>query len=274
MAGEETVVHAVGPEHVGGQRVATRSDGTQNSVAGTVALRTVDGETETETVTPSVESSEAQRNEPDQRQPDDARLVASEIQLSGGTDVSVQSEVTKGSQAPRKRRTLRADKNWADGENADLQKKRRLDVEAREVRAARRSAVRDQQTATCGETVGATEDRWVPSIEEADDGGAKEVRSVERDNDTGVAGALRGRGTARWTPPMHHLLQTAAAGTVMERRRRRVRNRAGRYETRHEVEFGAKAGGPTSREWLTARKFEDLLDQGKIGDHLTSGNGV
>jgi hypothetical protein len=40
------------------------------------------------------------------------------------------------------------------------------------------------------------------------------------------------------------------------------------------VEYSERAGAPTRRRWITAGEFERLLDAGKIGDDLTSGDGV
>ncbi|KAG1689217.1 hypothetical protein DVH05_002710 [Phytophthora capsici] len=70
------------------------------------------------------------------------------------------------------------------------------------------------------------------------------------------------------------LLQVETAGHIVEYARRRTRNRAGRYEMEHQVEYSTAPGQRTARRWLTAREFEVLLDAGKIEDDLTAGDGV
>lgn len=191
----------------------------------------------------------------------------------------------------------------AEEELAKQQKRRRVEKEARESRAARRGATRDEQvppTATTDETnahsgvlratrpheTGTTKNGGSrpddeakmrrPSKHQDED---EQSRSTIEDGEATIdskatADALRGRGNARWVPPNHHLLETAARGTVIERARRRVRNKAGRYVLQYQVEFGVRPGGPTTKEWLSAREFEELFDDGKIGDDLLSGNGV
>jgi hypothetical protein len=61
---------------------------------------------------------------------------------------------------------------------------------------------------------------------------------------------------------------------IVERARRRVRNRAGRYVLEHEVEYSERPGMQTERRWLTAEKFEELLDAGKVEDDLAARDGV
>ncbi|GMF51293.1 unnamed protein product [Phytophthora fragariaefolia] len=90
----------------------------------------------------------------------------------------------------------------------------------------------------------------------------------------GAARALRGRVATRWVHPMHHLLEEAAEGTVRECKRRKTRNKAGRYEMQHQVEFGRRPGGPTFTEWLSAKEFEDLFEAGKMADDRLAGDGV
>ncbi|KAE8876916.1 hypothetical protein PF008_g31400 [Phytophthora fragariae] len=73
---------------------------------------------------------------------------------------------------------------------------------------------------------------------------------------------------------MPELLQVPTAGYIAERARRRVRNRAGRYELQHEVQYGVRPGGPSSRRWLSATEFEELLNAHKIEGDLGTGDGV
>ncbi|KAE9290339.1 hypothetical protein PF008_g25636 [Phytophthora fragariae] len=73
---------------------------------------------------------------------------------------------------------------------------------------------------------------------------------------------------------MPELLQVPTAGYIVERARRRVRNRAGRYELQHEAQYGVRPGGPSSRRWLSATEFEELLDAHKIEGDLGTGDGV
>jgi len=85
---------------------------------------------------------------------------------------------------------------------------------------------------------------------------------------------VRGRGRPRLPEPTPVLLQVATAGPIVERARRRVRNRAGRYVLEHEVEYSERPGMQTERRWLTAEKFEELLDAGKVEDDLAARDGV
>ncbi|ETM40702.1 hypothetical protein PPTG_14704 [Phytophthora nicotianae INRA-310] len=85
---------------------------------------------------------------------------------------------------------------------------------------------------------------------------------------------LRGRGRPRRSEPMPALLQVATAGYIVERVRRRVRNRAGRYTLEHQVEYSTQRGQPSGRWWLTHVEFEELDDAGKIEGDLGAGDGV
>ncbi|KAE9261614.1 hypothetical protein PF008_g32804 [Phytophthora fragariae] len=71
---------------------------------------------------------------------------------------------------------------------------------------------------------------------------------------------------------MPALLQVTTAGHIIERARRRVRNRAGRYVLEHEVEYAEQQGQPTARRWH--EEFEELDDAGKIEGDLGAGDGV
>ncbi|EGZ12195.1 hypothetical protein PHYSODRAFT_246877 [Phytophthora sojae] len=64
------------------------------------------------------------------------------------------------------------------------------------------------------------------------------------------------------------------AGYIVEIARRRVRNRTGRYEMEHEVQYGVRRGGPSARRWLSAAEFEELLEARKIEGDLGAGDGV
>ncbi|KAE8973027.1 hypothetical protein PF011_g25412 [Phytophthora fragariae] len=68
--------------------------------------------------------------------------------------------------------------------------------------------------------------------------------------------------------------EVVTAGHIVERARRRVRNRAGRYVLEHEVEYSERPGMHVERRWLTAEKFEELLDAGKVEDDLAAGDDV
>ncbi|GMF28424.1 unnamed protein product [Phytophthora fragariaefolia] len=181
--------------------------------------------------------------------------------------------------------------------------------ESREGRAARRGVVRDEQASQATSTIEADANTGVsipagtirsratdPDIESNTGGtnttgGSEERRSPNRNEDeqqetvrpalagkspetTGSAGALRGLGQTRWVHPLHHLLETAARGTVVGRARRRLleyANKAGRYVLQYQVVYGSRLGGSTTTEWISAREFEKLFDDGKIGDDLLAG---
>ncbi|KAE9258850.1 hypothetical protein PF008_g33509 [Phytophthora fragariae] len=85
---------------------------------------------------------------------------------------------------------------------------------------------------------------------------------------------LRGRGQTRWQPPMPELLEVETAGYIVERARRRVRNRAGRYVREHQVEYSTGPGRPAGRRWFTEAEFERLEDAAKVVDDLGAGDGV
>jgi len=57
-------------------------------------------------------------------------------------------------------------------------------------------------------------------------------------------------------------------GPIVERGRRRVRNRTGRYELQYEVEFPAAPEGSLLRRWVDLPRYEALLDGGKLADEL------
>ncbi|KAE9089912.1 hypothetical protein PF007_g19436 [Phytophthora fragariae] len=73
---------------------------------------------------------------------------------------------------------------------------------------------------------------------------------------------------------MPELLQVPTAGYIVDRARRRVRNRSGRFELQHEVQYGVRPGGPSSRRWMSATEFEELLDAHKIEGDLGTADGV
>ncbi|EGZ07891.1 hypothetical protein PHYSODRAFT_288758 [Phytophthora sojae] len=95
-----------------------------------------------------------------------------------------------------------------------------------------------------------------------------------RDEQGAVVDMLRGRGRARWQPPMPELLQVETAGYIVERARRRVSNRAGRYVREHQVEYSTGPERPEGRRWLTEAAFEQLEDAAKVEDDLGTGDGV
>ncbi|KAE8963637.1 hypothetical protein PR002_g29230, partial [Phytophthora rubi] len=175
--------------------------------------------------------------------------------------------------------------------------KRRQGDAAREERAARRQAHRNEQAPTAAHAAGADADNGVHGGDDArqeerddegrgastrsDDGPGDAVRPGVGQAGTGsseVGGAevqmLRGRGRPRRPEPRTALLQVATAGHIIERARRRVRNRAGRYVLEHEVEYAEQQGHPTARRWLSHEEFEELDDAGKIEGDLGAGDGV
>ncbi|KAE8951995.1 hypothetical protein PR003_g34584, partial [Phytophthora rubi] len=167
---------------------------------------------------------------------------------------------------------------------------------ARKARASRRQAARDEQEAPEAPAVGADGDRGLHDGREAEgaegrtiQAPAREVRAGQQhvgagesgdvelaqlSDDTAAVEMLRGRRRPRQPVPMPELLQVPTAGYIVERARRRVRNRAGRYELQHEAQYGVRPGGPSSRRWLSATEFEELLDAHKIEGDLGTGDGV
>ncbi|KAE8983827.1 hypothetical protein PR001_g23344 [Phytophthora rubi] len=97
---------------------------------------------------------------------------------------------------------------------------------------------------------------------------------VQLGDDAAAVEMLGGRGRPRQPVPMPELLQVPTAGYIVDRARRRVRNRSGRFERQHEVQYGVRPGGPSSRRWLSATEFEELLDAHKIEGDLGTGDGV
>ncbi|KAE9169724.1 hypothetical protein PF004_g28099 [Phytophthora fragariae] len=168
--------------------------------------------------------------------------------------------------------------------------KRRQGDAAREERAARRQAHRNEQVSTVAQAAGADADNGVHGGDDArqeerdDEGRGASTRSDDGPG-VGQAGAgssevggaevemLRGRGRPRRPEPMPTLLQVATAGHIIERARRRVRNRAGRYVLEHEVEYAEQQGQPTARRWLSHEEFEELDDAGKIEGDLGARDG-
>ncbi|ETO74926.1 hypothetical protein F444_09412 [Phytophthora nicotianae P1976] len=84
-----------------------------------------------------------------------------------------------------------------------------------------------------------------------DDGNASREGEADEGARTGGAAAevetLRGRGRQRRPEPMPALLQVATAGYIVERARRRVRNRAGHYTLDPRVEYSTQRGRPSGR---------------------------
>ncbi|ETN08093.1 hypothetical protein PPTG_11961 [Phytophthora nicotianae INRA-310] len=120
--------------------------------------------------------------------------------------------------------------------------------------------------------------------------GERDNRELERTGGDGRGDAINGGGQAQTAatqalrgrqqaPGTSHDLRTpftptTTAVVIYERGQRRIRNRAGRYETQHQVEYRYGPGRPTRREWLTAEQFDVLVDEGKIEDDLLAGDGV
>ncbi|GMF63054.1 unnamed protein product [Phytophthora fragariaefolia] len=205
--------------------------------------------------------------------------------------VGVSSRAAQKAPSRKRRGGAAADQEEARRAEEQQQKKRRADDEAR---AARRGDAREDRVPTATETnevlttsgdIGSSisgSSTGVGLLEERPDRAAEgrytvpTVSGVAQDNEQragGAAGALRGRGPTREEPTASPLLHTATRGAVVERARRRTRNRAGRYELQYQVEFVTRPG-VTTTEWLSAGAFEKLFDQGKIEDALLAGDGV
>ncbi|KAG1686644.1 hypothetical protein DVH05_006438 [Phytophthora capsici] len=210
-------------------------------------------------------------------------------------------EARRPDERTRKRKAREITRGTVGGDkstNGDA--KRQRETDARAERAARRNTLRDQPKTTTTEKVDTATDCGVSGIETArtdgteckgdnsrmaeTEGGDSTHQTTETsgsgqpDDDTrdvgGPARALRGHGHSRWPSAAKTILAEATTGTVREQGQRKVRNKAGRYETEYRVEYQERAGAPIIRAWITAREFEQLLDEGKIGDDLLAGDGV
>ncbi|KAE9061632.1 hypothetical protein PF006_g31346 [Phytophthora fragariae] len=197
----------------------------------------------------------------------------------------------------RKRKAAAVEETKDGGIQPPVQRRRQEEASAaRKARASRRQAARDEQEAPEAPAVGADGDRGLHEGREANGAEGRAVRAPSREvragqqhegagesgdvelaqlsDDTAAVEMLRGRGRPRQPVPMTELLQVPTAGYIAERARRRVRNRAGRYELQHEVQYGVRPGGPSSRRWLSATEFEELLNAHKIEGDLGTGDGV
>ncbi|KAE9264022.1 hypothetical protein PF001_g31455 [Phytophthora fragariae] len=197
----------------------------------------------------------------------------------------------------RKRKAAAAEETKDGGIQPPVQRRRQEEASAaRKARASRRQAARDEQEAPEAPAVGADGDRGLHDGRKANGAEGRAVRAPAREvragqqhvgagesgnvelaqlnDDTAAVEMLRGRGRPRQPVPMPELLQVPTAGYIAERARRRVRNRAGRYELQHEVQYGVRPGGPSSRRWLSATEFEELLNAHKIEGDLGTGDDV
>ncbi|KAE9288914.1 hypothetical protein PF008_g26010 [Phytophthora fragariae] len=203
----------------------------------------------------------------------------------------------KGAQRKRKQQ----EGAQARDDDAHKQQRRREADAAREARATRRQATRSGEEVAADATQvdvatldGLSAHAGLSSLQQRVEsgGGHRDSQGRERDDastsggtnqdtrcgeprGTGVAVEMvRGRGRPRRPEPTPVLLQVVTAGHIVERARRRVRNRAGRYVLEHEVEYSERPGMHVERRWLTAEKFEELLDAGKVEDDLAAGDDV
>ncbi|KAE8959471.1 hypothetical protein PR001_g30704 [Phytophthora rubi] len=189
---------------------------------------------------------------------------------AGGAETSMAAQPK-----PPVRNRGRKRKAEADAEAKVLEEgrqRRRREAEAREARAARRQAAHHEPSAAEAKAAGADSASGIhggADTQGGDDGGGG--RAADGDGQGAVVEMLRGRGQVRWQPPMPELLQVETAGYIVERARRRVRNRAGRYVREHQVEYSTGPGRPTGRRWLTEAKFERLEDAAKVVDALEPG---
>ncbi|KAE9270147.1 hypothetical protein PF001_g28918 [Phytophthora fragariae] len=192
---------------------------------------------------------------------------------AGGAETSMAAQPK-----PPVRNRGRKRKAEADAEAKVLEEgrqRRRREAEAREARAARRQAAHHEPSAAEAKAAGADSASGIhggADTQGGDDGGGG--RAAAGDGQGAAVEMLRGRGQARWQPPMPELLQVETAGYIVERARRRVRNRAGRYVREHQVEYSTGPGRPTGRRWLTEAKFERLEDAAKVVDDFGAGDGV
>ncbi|KAG1710536.1 hypothetical protein DVH05_013262 [Phytophthora capsici] len=203
----------------------------------------------------------------------------------------------------RNRKASQITRKTAEGDGLTNESNKRYnETDARTARAARRNALRDQSTTAATEKVGPTPDNGISGSTTTEVGGKERGDSTEgratttrggddrhhtvgastggepgdntREVTDGTARALRGHGQSRWPSAAKTIMAEATTGTVRECGQRKVRNKAGRYETEHRVEYQERPGGPIVPAWITAQEFEQLLDEGKIGDDLLAGDGV
>jgi hypothetical protein len=112
---------------------------------------------------------------------------------------------------------------------------------------------------------GAPRDRQVGG----DGGGEEQTTAGDTARATpGTTQVLRGRGRPRKQALLPDLRDQPVHGPNVERGRRRVRNRTGRYELQYQVEFRAARGATLQWRWLDLPGYEALLDGGKLADEL------
>jgi len=141
-----------------------------------------------------------------------------------------------------------------------LQQRKEAGRTARAERATRRSTRRVEPETTAAATADADADCRVHS-----DRAPQEQQETAGDvqQQPGTAQVLRGRGRPRKQARLPGLRDRPVYGPIVERGRRRVRNRTGRYELQYEVEFRAAPGGSLQRRWVDLPGYEALLDDGK-----------
>ncbi|KAE8875156.1 hypothetical protein PF002_g31697 [Phytophthora fragariae] len=193
-----------------------------------------------------------------------ATRIAGQRVATEAARVVTRSEETVGAAAApqsskrRKRKAVAAEETKDGGIQPPAQRRRQSEASAaRKARESRRQAARDEQEAPEAPAVGADGDRGLHGGREAEgaegrtiQAPAREVRAGQQhvgagesgdvelaqlSDDTAAVEMLRGRRRPRQPVPMPELLQVPTAGYIVERARRRVRNRAGRYELQHEA---------------------------------------
>ncbi|ETP51979.1 hypothetical protein F442_02952 [Phytophthora nicotianae P10297] len=228
-----------------------------------------------------------------------------------GATTKRRTRATSGSvrKKARTRQTLSSDANDDVEDEVQSHGQARSDARAaRDTRAARRRADRDQQGATSTEETSADADRRLydagisSSCERrasaagaaagpgnvSDQEGAQQDDSKspdasydeedavhpvggrgERDDEVGATvQTLRGRGRPRNQPRPEDPLHIEVHGPIVEWGRRRRRNRAGRYVLEYQAEYRSVENGPVEKRWLSIAEYEALLDGGKLGDEL------
>lgn len=180
----------------------------------------------------------------------------------------------------QKRRRL-VDRGPSPQELQDARRRQEAARTAREDRAAKRSALRDQKTSTEAKTEDSDEDVGLPearaSMQRASrEDGNRDNRDAEG-GDQGAPGntkppasvqALRSQGRPRKRGRLQGLRELPIVGKITERGRRRQRNRAGRYELQYLVEYRTEEHGPVQQQWLGIAEFQALLDARKLEDEL------
>jgi len=245
-AATRRLIQAHDDGETGGSEPATAGPVQQEAVTTASGVATRNG-ANTETVTtsgPTNSPSPSQRGDP----------TEGHIKRPGTSEPS--------GEAPRKRRRRHDEAAQRREEGSQLQQREEAARAARAERAKRRSARRDESEATATAAADTNADSRVHRT-------AAPKGPVElADGGQGAAQVLRGRGRPRKQTQLPDLRGRPVYGSIVERGRRRVRNRTGRYELQYEVEFRAAPGATLQRRWVDLPGYEALLDDGKLADEL------